>query len=309
MPLDPQAQKVLDATAALGLPPTEQMTPAAARESMRSRTAALGPVEEVARVADHRVPVDGGTIAVRCYYPAGPGPFPAYIYFHGGGWVIGDIETHDGICRSLANHSGSMVASVDYRLAPEHKYPVAAEDSYAATQWVAREAGRLGVDARRMAVGGDSAGGNLAAAVCLMSRDRKGPALALQVLAYPVTQYSLDTRSYRAYADGYLLTRNAMRWFWDHYLRRAEDGGEPYASPLSAASLSGLPAALVMTAEYDPLCDEGEAYAARLREAGVPVTLTRYHGMIHGFLRMINIMDQARAARDEIAGALRKAFA
>ena len=202
MPLDPQAQKVLDATAALGLPPTEQMTPAEARESMRSRTAALGPVEDVARVDDHRVPVDGGTITVRCYTPAGRGPFPAYVYFHGGGWVIGDIETHDGICRSLANASGSVVASVDYRLAPEHKYPVAAEDAYAATQWVAREAGRLGVDGRRLAVGGDSAGGNLAAAVCLMSRDRSGPALALQVLAYPVTQYNLDTRSYREYADG-----------------------------------------------------------------------------------------------------------
>jgi acetyl esterase len=142
-----------------------------------------------------------------------------------------------------------------------------------------------------------------------MSRDRSGPRLALQVLAYPVTQYNLDTGSYRDYADGYLLTRNAMRWFWDHYLRRPEDGAQPYASPLSAATLDGVPAALVITAEYDPLCDEGEAYAARLREAGVPVTLTRYPGMIHGFLRMINIMDKARAARDEIAGALRKAFA
>ena len=152
MPLDPQAQKVLDATAALGLPPTEQMTPAEARESMRSRTAALGPVEEVARVDDHRVPVDGGTITVRCYTPAGRGPFPAYVYFHGGGWVIGDIETHDGICRSLANASGSVVASVDYRLAPEHKYPVAAEDAYAATQWVAAR-GRA-ARRRRAAPGG-----------------------------------------------------------------------------------------------------------------------------------------------------------
>jgi len=142
-----------------------------------------------------------------------------------------------------------------------------------------------------------------------MSRDRSGPTLALQVLAYPVTHYNLDTRSYRDYADGYLLTRNSMRWFWDHYLQRPEDGAQPYASPLSAPKLHGLPAALIITAEYDPLCDEGEAYAARLREAGVPVTMTRYPGMIHGFLRMINIMDKARAARDEIAGALKKAFA
>src|SRR5262245_62090440 len=309
MPLDPQAQKILEATAALNLPPTEEMTPAAARESMRSRTDALGPVEDVARIDDHRVPVDGGEITVRCYTPAGRGPFPAYVYFHGGGWVIGDSETHDGICRSLANASKCVVASVDYRLAPEHKYPVAAEDAFAATRWVAREGARLGVDGRRLAAGGDSAGGNLAAAVCLMSRDRGGPAIGLQVLVYPVTQYGLDTRSYRDYADGYLLTKNAMRWFWDHYLARPEDGASPYASPLSARSLEGLPPALVITAEYDPLGDECEAYAARLREAGVPVTQTRYPGMIHGFLRMINQVDKARAARDEIAAALRKAFA
>jgi acetyl esterase len=309
MPLDPQAQRVIDATVALGLPPMEQMTPAQARESMRSRTAALGPVEDVAKIENHQVPVDGGTITVRCYTPSGRGPFPAYIFFHGGGWVIGDIHTHDGICRSLANASGAVVASVDYRLAPEHKYPVAAEDSYAATTWIAREGARLGIDTRRLAVGGDSAGGNLAAAVCLMSRDRGGPALALQVLVYPVTQYGLDTRSYRDYADGYLLTRNAMRWFWDHYLARPEDGASPLASPMAAPSLAGLPPALVITAECDPLCDEGEAYAAKLREAGVSVTVTRYPGMIHGFIRMINIMDKARAARDEIAAALRKALA
>ena len=308
MPLDPQAQKILDATAALNLPPTEQMTPAEARDSMRARTAALGPVEDVARIEDHRVPVVGGEVIVRCYTPGGAGPFPAYVYFHGGGWVIGDIETHDGICRSLANASGSVVASVDYRLAPEHKYPVAAEDAFAATRWVVREAGRLGIDGQRLAVGGDSAGGNLAAAVSLMSRDRGGPPIALQVLVYPVTQYGFDTRSYREYADGYLLTRASMQWFWNHYLSRPEDGAQPYASPLAAATLTGLPPALVITAEYDPLCDEGEAFGAKLREAGVPVTITRYPGMIHGFLRMINMVDKARAARDEIAAALRKAF-
>src|SRR5262245_30671229 len=234
MALDPQAKQVIDATNALGLPPVEQMTPAQAREGMRARVAALGPVEDVAAITDHRVPVAGDEIAVRCYRPSGQAPFPALVFFHGGGWVIGDIETHDGICRSLANASGSVVASVDYRLAPEHKYPVAAQDAFAATRWVAREGARLGVDARRIAVGGDSAGGNLAAAVCLMSRDRGGPAIGLQVLVYPVTQYGLDTRSYRDYADGYLLTKNAMRWFWDHYLARPEDGASPYASPLSA---------------------------------------------------------------------------
>lgn len=309
MPLDPQAKQIIDATLALNLPPMERMTPDEARQSMRARTAALGPVEEVARVADHRVPVDGGEMGVRCYTPGGDGPFPVLVYFHGGGWVIGDIGTHDGICRSLANAAGCVVASVDYRLAPEHKYPVAAEDAFAATRWVAQHARRLGVDARRIAVGGDSAGGTLAAAVTLMARDRGGPELALQLLVYPVTHHSFDTASYREHADGYLLTRDAMRWFWSHYLRREEDGRHPYASPLLAADLLGLPPALVMTAEYDPLRDEGEAYAARLREAGVPVTVTRYPGMIHGFFRMINLVDKARAARDEAAGALRKTFA
>jgi acetyl esterase len=309
MTLDPQARKIIDATNALGLPPMEQMTPAQARESMRARTAALGPVEEVARVDDHQVPVDGGRITVRCYTPAGTGPFPVHVYFHGGGWVIGDLDTHDGICRSIANAAGCVVASVDYRLAPEHKFPVAVDDAFAATRWVAGNAAALGVDAVRIAVGGDSAGGNLAAAVSLLGRDRGGPPLALQVLTYPVTQHGFETGSYREHADGYLLTRSAMRWFWNHYLARAEDGQEPLASPLLARSLHGLPPALVITAEYDPLRDEGEAYAARLREAGVPVTVTRYPGMIHGFLRMINIVDKARAARDEIAAALRKAFA
>jgi acetyl esterase len=309
MTLDPQARKIIDATNALGLPPMEQMTPAQARQSMRERTAALGPVEEVARIDDHRVPVDGGTIAVRCYTPAGTGPFPVHVYFHGGGWVIGDIETHDGICRSLANAAGCVVASVDYRLAPEHRFPVAVDDAFAATRWIAASAAALGVDAGRMAVGGDSAGGNLAAAVAFLSRDRGGPPLALQVLVYPVTQHGFDTPSYQEHADGYLLTRSAMRWFWSHYLARPEDGQDALASPLLARSLHGLPPALVITAEYDPLRDEGEAYAARLREAGVPVTVTRYPGMIHGFLRMINLVDKARAARDEIAAALRKAFA
>jgi acetyl esterase len=309
MPLDPQAKRIIDATNALGLPPVEQMSPADARESMRTRTAALGPIEDIALVGDHRVPVDGGEITVRCYTPAGAGPFPALVFFHGGGWVIGDLFTHDGICRSLANAAGCVVASVDYRLAPEHKYPVAVEDAFAATRWVAQHGEQLGVDARRLAVGGDSAGGNLAAVVSLMSREQGGPGLALQALIYPATQHSFDTRSYEEHADGYLLTRNGMRWFWNHYLRRPEDGAETHASPLLSRDLGGLAPALVITAEYDPLRDEGEAYADRLREAGVPVTLTRYPGMIHGFFRMINLVDKARAARDEVAGALRKAFA
>jgi acetyl esterase len=309
MPLDPQAQQVVDAMAALNLKPVEDSTPAEAREAMRARTAALGPFDEVAKIADHRVPVDGGEIAVRVYSPSGAGPHPVLVFYHGGGWVIGDLYTHDGICRSLTNAAACAVASVDYRLAPEAKYPVAAEDSYTALCWMAANAGRLGIDPRRVAVGGDSAGGNLATVVALMARDRRGPSLVYQALIYPVTDHGFDTPSYQENATGYVLTREAMRWFWRHYLARDEQGAEAYASPLRAANLAGLPSALVLTAECDPLRDEGEIYAARLRDAGVPVTLTRYSGMFHGFFRMTRMLDKARAALDEVAGSLRKAFA
>ena len=309
MPLDPQAQRVIDAMAALNLKPVEESTPAEARESIRTRTAALGPFPDVAAVVDHRVPVSGGEIIVRAYSPGGPGPHPALVYYHGGGWVIGDLYTHDGLCRSITNAARCAVLSVDYRLAPESKYPVAVEDSYAALLWIVANAERLGIDRRRIAVGGDSAGGNLATVMALVARDRKGPRLALQVLIYPVTDHDLDTRSYRENATGYVLTREGMRWFWNHYLAREAQGREPYASPLRAPSLAGLPPALIITAEYDPLCDEGEAYAARLRDAGVPVTLTRYPGMFHGFVRLTNVLDKARTALDEIASSVQKAFA
>ncbi len=308
MPLDPQAQRVVDAMAALNLKPVESSTPDEARESIRIRTAALGPFEDVAAVADHRLPVAGGEITVRAYSPGGPGPHAALVYYHGGGWVIGDLYTHDGLCRSLTNAARCAVVSVDYRLAPESKYPVPAEDSYAALRWVVANAARLGIDPRRVAVGGDSAGGNLATVAALMARERGGPPLVHQVLIYPVTDHNLHTPSYLENATGYVLTREGMRWFWNHYLAREAQGGEAYASPLRAPSLAGLPPALVITAECDPLRDEGEAYAARLRNAGVPVTVTRYAGMFHGFVRMTRILDKARTALDEIAGSLQKAF-
>jgi acetyl esterase len=287
----------------------EESTPAEAREAIRARTAALGPFEDVAAVADHRVPVAGGEITVRLYAPEGPGPHPVLVYYHGGGWVIGDLYTHDGVCRSLANAARCAVASVDYRLAPESKYPVPVEDSYTALRWVVANAARLGVDPRRVAVGGDSAGGNLATVVALLARERGGPALVHQLLIYPVTDHGFETPSYVENATGYVLTREGMRWFWNHYLAREAQGREAHASPLRAPSLAGLPPALVITAEHDPLRDEGEAYAGRLRDAGVPVTLTRYTGMFHGFVRMARILDKARTALDEIAGSLQKAFA
>jgi acetyl esterase len=309
MPLDPQAQKVVDALAALNLKPFRDSSPAEARESMRSRTAALGPFEEVPAVADHRVPVTGGEITVRVYKPAGMGPHPVLVFYHGGGWVIGDLYTHDGICRSIVNAAGCAVASVDYRLAPEFKYPVPVEDSYAGLLWVVANATRLGLDSARIAVGGDSAGGNLAAVMALLARDRRGPRLLLQILVYPVTDYDFGTASYRENGTGFVLTTDDMRWFWRHYLSREEQGREMTASPIRAKSLADLPPALVITAGCDPLRDEGDAYAARLRDAGVAVTLTPYPGMFHGFLRMTRILDQSRVLLDEIAGALKKALA
>ena len=224
MPLDPEAQRVVDAMAALNLKPIESSTPDEARESLRTRTAALGPFEEVAAVADHRVPVAGDEITVRAYSPGGPGPHPVLVYYHGGGWVAGDLYTHDGLCRSIANAARCAVVSVDYRRAPEFKYPVAAEDSYAALLWIVAHAARLGVDPRRVAVGGDSAGGNLATVVALMARERRGPGLLHQVLIYPVTDHDLNTPSYLENATGYVLTREGMRWFWNHYLARDRPG-------------------------------------------------------------------------------------
>jgi acetyl esterase len=231
------------------------------------------------------------------------------VFYHGGGWVIGDLYTHDGICRSIVNAAGCAVASVDYRLAPEFKYPVPVEDSYAGLLWVVANATRLGLDSARIAVGGDSAGGNLAAVMALLARDRRGPRLLLQILVYPVTNYDFGTASYRENGTGFVLTTDDMRWFWRHYLSREEQGREMTASPIRAKSLADLPPALVITAGCDPLRDEGDAYAARLRDAGVAVTLTPYPGMFHGFLRMTRILDQSRVLLDEIAGALKKALA
>jgi acetyl esterase len=245
----------------------------------------------------------------RIYTPYGTGPFPVLVYFHGGGWVIGNLEAYDATCRALTKAAGCIVIAMEYRLAPEHTFPAAPEDCYAATCWVAANAAAIGGDPRRIAIGGDSAGGNLTAVVAQMARDRGGPALVYQLLVYPVTNYDYDTASYRENADGYLLTRDAMVWFWNHYLRSAADGDHPLASPLRASDLRGLPPAMVLTAEFDPLRDEGEAYARRLQEAGVPVTLKRYTGMIHGFFSLGTVLDQGKQAMADAAAALRAIFA
>ena len=309
MPLDPQAKAVLDQFASMGGQQLHEMSVAQARELILGMVALAGEPESVARIENRTVPGPAGQIPVRIYTPVGTAPFPVLVYFHGGGWVIGNLDTHDGICRSLANRVGCLVVSVDYRLAPEHPFPAAPEDCYAATRWLAEHAGSLGGDKGRIAVGGDSAGGNLAAVVALMARDRGGPKLAFQLLVYPATDTDFETRSYRENSEGYFLTRADMVWFWNHYAPRDEDRRNPYAAPLRAASLRGLPPALVITAEFDPLCDDGNAYAARLREDGVPVRLSQQDGLIHGFFQMGAVIDRGRASVDEASRALKDAFA
>jgi acetyl esterase len=231
------------------------------------------------------------------------------VYFFGGGWTLGTIDTSDGVCRALTNAAGCVTITIGYRLAPEHKFPAAVDDCYAATQWIAEHATDLGVDPDRIAVGGDSAGGNLAAAVTLVSRDRGGPKLAHQLLVYPNTDYLSDTPSMRENTDPLMFNRTSSDWYWSHYLASPADGVHPLASPLRAPDHTGLPPATVITAEYDPLRDQAEAYAHTLMAAGVPVHLRRYPGMVHGFFTMSGILDAARDALAEAATRLREAFA
>jgi acetyl esterase len=300
--LDPQARLLLDADR--GAPAPYEQSLEELREGYRAASAALfGPADEVASVTD----VEAGGVPARIYRPAGEAG-GALVYLHGGGWVVGDLETHDPLCRALAARAGCAVVAVDYRRAPEHRFPAALDDAWAATRWVAAQASVLGLDPARLAVGGDSAGGNLAAVVARRARDAGLP-LAWQLLAYPVTVHRFDSPSYIELAEGYGLTRRTMSWYWDQYLARPEDGASPDASPLEADDLAGVAPALVLTAGFDPLRDEGEAYAARLEAAGVPTTLVRYDGLIHGFLRMPGAIAAAGAALDETAAALREALA
>jgi len=305
MPLDPQTRVLLEQMAKANLTPYEAMTAQEARRQMAMGSCFLERPPEVFAWEDRQIPGPQDSIRIRMYRPVSAAVLPVVVFFHGGGWVMGSIETHDVYCRQLALASGWSVVSVDYRLAPEHKFPAGLEDAFAATRWVADHADEIGMDARRIAVAGDSAGGNLAAAVALMARDRGGPGLAFQLLLYPVLDHRFDTPSYRENATGYHLTRAAMIWSWRHYLNSQQDGDSPYASPARADDLSGLPATLIMTAEYDPLRDEGEAYAERLSAAGVPVTLKRYDGLIHGFARRTNVLERAREALQDAADALR----
>ena len=307
MALDPQAKALLDALAQLEGPPILESEPATVRESM----AALGSMadataEEVREVVEQTIPGPGGELRVRIYTPvlATEGaPQACLVWYHGGGWVIGDLDTTDGVCRALCGRSAATVISVDYRLAPEHPYPAALDDAEAAFDWVRDHADDLYIAPDRMAVGGDSAGGNLAA---LVAQSRRGQ-VAFQLLIYPATDLAGSYPSHEENAEGYLLTRDHMVWFTGHYLGD-HDPADPRVSPMLAEDLSGLAPAFVLTAEFDPLRDEGEAYAARLADAGVEVATRRYDGMIHAFFQLNGVIDRADEALDEAASHLTRAL-
>jgi len=307
MPVDPQIQVLLDR--GTGVPATHTLPVDVARAQYEARIALMAPPAGIAGVREQTIDGPSDQLRIRIYTPHGAGPFPLLVFFHGSGFVLCSLDTHDGMCRNLCAGAGCVVASVDYRLAPEHKFPAGLEDCLHATRWVALHAGQLGGDPSRIVVGGDSAGGNMAAVTAIRVRDEGGPALCGQLLLYPVTDYHTPgTPSYEENAEGYGLTRDTMKWFWAHYLRDPSEGTNSHASPL-APDLSSLPPALVITAEYDPLRDEGEIYAKKLRTAGVPTALSRYDGVNHGFMFWVGIVDKADAAMNEACEWLRDLFA
>jgi acetyl esterase len=261
---------------------------------------------DVRSVFDIVMDGDTGPLRARVYRPAPGAGLPGIVFFHGGGWVICDLDSHDPLCRRMANATGAVVVSVDYRLAPEHRFPAAADDALAALRWAAGHAALLGIDARRLAVAGDSAGGNLAASACVRARDERRPAIAAQLLVYPVLDHAFDTASYRENADGYNVTRRAMEWFWAHYLGPEGDGRSPVASPLRTRSLAGLPPAVIVTAGCDPLRDEGLAFAHRLARDGVDVELQHHPGMYHGFFGAVAQLPAAARANSLAFAALQK---
>lgn len=308
MPLDKQAEAFIKQLAAMGGPQLNEMDVATAREALGVLTELGGPPEPVSSVVNRTIPGPQGEIPIRIYTPDASGPLPIVVYFHGGGWVMGTLEMLEAACTRLCNRASAVVVSVDYRLAPEHKFPGPVTDCYAATEWVAENAHLIGGDATRIAVAGDSAGGNLAAVVALMARERGTPQVAFQLLVYPVTDFDYTRPSYQENGQNYFLTTDMMRHFAGIYLNDEQDTLDWRAAPLRVEDASGLPPAFVITAEFDPLRDEGEAYAQRLKAAGSAVTVKRYAGQIHGFWGMCGTMDQGKQAIDDAAAALRQAW-
>ena len=315
MPLDPDVKAALDRRAAADGPAQYEVPPAELRARQESLQRKPGP--EIAAVSDHMVPGPHGDVPVRVYVPAG-GEVPASagttglpvcMWFHGGGWIYGSVDSNDANCRELANRAGVIMVSVDYRLAPDHKFPVPFDDSYVATAWAAANAASFGGDPSRVGVAGMSAGGNHAAAIALRARDEGGPALVHQSLIYPVLDRDFQRPSYAENGAAYYnLSIEMVRYCWECYLADEADGANPYATPMAADDLSGLPSAFVLTVQYDPLRDEGEAYAERLRAAGVPTEVSRYDGVVHGFFNAGIPFERTWEAMDEVAADLRKAF-
>jgi acetyl esterase len=300
--LDPQAQALMQLMVEKGVPPVNTMTPVQARESYRSRRAFTQPdAPEVYQVADQVIQSNGVNVPVRVYHPhtaQTQKSLPALVYIHGGGWTIGDLDTHDVLCRSLCLQAGVVVVSVDYRMGPEHKFPAAYDDTVAAFNWTVANASTLGVDAKRIAIGGDSAGGNLSAAACIGLRDQKGLSVqpAFQLLIYPATIMWQDTPSYHANGQGYMLTKDSIAYYTDNYLRNRDDAKDWRASPQWASTHAGLPPAFVMTAGFDPLRDEGLMYADALSKAGVSCQYICFERQIHGFITMGRVMQEANTA-------------
>lgn len=306
MPLDPQAQALLEQMKAMGFTYTSDLTVTRAREMIQTMQAVRPEGEPVAHVEDTLIPGPASDIPIRIYSPEGKGSFPVMVFFHTGGWQIGDLNTQDPLCRRITNRAGCIVVAVDYRLAPEHPFPAAVDDCYEATKWVATHAVEFQGDPSRLVVAGDSSGGNLAAVIALMARDRGYPKLAFQLMMFPATDFRLSTPSMEELGEGYNVTKPQMIWIRNNYLTDQADWTNPLASPLLAPDLSGLPPALIIYAEYDPLRDDAEAYAARLKEAGVSVKASCYDGMIHDFPDLFE--EPGERALAEIASALRATF-
>jgi acetyl esterase len=309
MPLDSQSKTVVEKLSSIQLPPFEQLT----ADYLRKAYSNLAPAPVAAASSDlvcedGLIPTPAGQVKIRIYRPSPREGLPIMAFFHGGGWVTGDLDRHDPLCRELTARIGCVTVSVDYRLAPENKFPAGLDDCYAAVQWAAANASSLGADASRLALCGDSSGGNLAAATSLLARDRGGPQIICQALLYPVLDSSLDTPSQRSLAEGYFLTRQRMEWYWKQYVKNDADRVNPYASPAHAAELKNLPAAIIFTAEFDPLRDEGASYAQRLERAGVKTTYRCYEGTIHGFISFAAAIDKGKQAIAEASVLMRSAF-
>jgi acetyl esterase len=304
--LGPVATEIMVASLTPSRPNAHLLPVAEARRNFDADHAALGQGEEVADVSDHQVAVEGGHIPVRAFRPSA-GTLPAVLYLHGGGWLVGSVDSHQAVCRGLANASGAVVIGVGYRRGPESRFPTAVEDAYAALEWVHRQAGSLGVDPERIAVAGDSAGGNLAIAVALLTRRRGGPALTMQVLAYPVTTTDLETGFDDAY-EGFSLYRDELQWHQDNYLPSPGRGSDPLVSPLEHADLRGLPPTLVITAQCDPLHAQGELFAQALERTGVPVEHRQWPGVIHGFFQLPTVFEEGAEAIVVAGEALRRSF-